>query len=119
MPALSFEYTANLAIDEKIRSFLLETHQTLVEIIKTDLTTCRSSIMRVADFVIADGDPKHAFIKLTINMLPGRTEEVKNLTGKTLLKKIHTVFSEEIKQFETQIRVYLVDIDKPHYYGLV
>lgn len=100
MPALSFEYTANLAIDEKIRSFLLETHQTLVEIIKTDLTTCRSSIMRVADFVIADGDPKHAFIKLTINMLPGRTEEVKNLTGKTLLKKFIRYFQKRLSNLK-------------------
>ena len=118
MPILNFEYTANLKIDDKIKSFLSETHAILVQEIKTDLRTCRSCISKISDYVIGDGNSHNAYIILCIQMLPGRTNEIKNRTGKILLEKINKDFFDEIKKHDTQIRVYLTEIDKQHYYGL-
>lgn len=118
MPILNFEYTDNLKIDLKIKSFLLVVHDILVKEIKTDLRTCRSSISKISDYMIGDGDPNNAYIILRIQMLPGRTDEIKNRTGKILLDKIHSDFSDEIKKYDTQVRVYLTETDKKHYYGL-
>jgi 5-carboxymethyl-2-hydroxymuconate isomerase len=118
MPIITFEYSSNLTIDKKIRTFLLETHQILVDEIKTDLRTCRSTILKCENYVIADDDPKNAFIVLSIRMLPGRTEETKNRLGEIVLQKIHRDFSETIAKFDTQIRVALTETDKNHYYGL-
>lgn len=118
MPILNFEYTDNLKIDNKIKSFLLETHDILVREIKTDLRTCRSSISKISDYVIGDGNSNNAYIILRIKMLPGRSDEIKNRTGKILLEKIHHEFSHEIKKHNTQVRVYLTETDKKHYYGL-
>lgn len=118
MPILNFEYTANLKIDSKIKSFLLETHTILVQEIKTDLRTCRSRISKISDYVIGDGNKNNAYIILSIQMLPGRTDDIKNKAGKILLEKINHHFSEEIKQHDTQVRVYLTETDKQHYYGL-
>lgn len=118
MPILNFEYTDNLKIDSKIKSFLLEVHDILVQEIKTDLRTCRSSIRKISDYVIGDGNSKNAYILLQIQMLPGRSEDIKHKTGKILLDKIHHDFSNEIKEYETQVRVYLCETDKKHYYGL-
>lgn len=118
MPILNFEYTDNLKIDSKTKSFLLSTHEILVKEIKTDLRTCRSSIKKISDYVIGDGDSKNAYIILHIQMLPGRTDDIKNNTGKILLEKIHRDFSDEIKKYDTQVRVYLTETDKKYYYGL-
>ena len=118
MPIINFEYTDNLKIDSKIKSFLLETHNILVREIKTDLRTCRSSIMKCDNYVIGDDDPKNAFIVLTIRMLPGRTDEIKKRLGEILLQKIHHDFSGEIETHDTQVRVSLTETDKNHYYGL-
>lgn len=118
MPIIDFEYTSNLKIDEKIKSFLIQTHDILVDEIKTDLRTCRSSISKIHDYVIGDGDAKNAYIILRIKMLPGRTDEIKNKTGKIVLEKIYHDFSDEIKKHDTQVRVYLTETDKQHYYGL-
>src|SRR3990167_6857249 len=118
MRILNFEFTDNLKIDSLIKSFLLETHDILVQEIKTDLHTCRSSIAKISDYVIGDGDSSNAYIILRIQMLPGRTDEIKNRTGKILLEKIHRNFSDEIKKYDTQVRVYLTETDKQHYYGL-
>lgn len=118
MPIINFEYTDNLKIDEKIKPFLLEMHDILVKEIKTDLRTCRSSISKILDYVIGDGDPKNAYIILRIKMLPGRTDEIKSKTGKIILEKIYRDFANEIKKQDTQVRVYLTETDKQHYYGL-
>lgn len=118
MPILNFEYTENLKIDLKIKSFLLETHHILVQEIKTDLRTCRSNIKKTSDYVIGDGNSKNAYIILHIQMLPGRSDDIKNKTGKILLDKINLDFLDEIKKFDTQVRVYLTETDKQHYYGL-
>ena len=118
MPILNFEYTSNLNIDTKIKSFLLETHDILVKEIKTDLRTCRSSISKISDYIIGDGNPNNAYIILRIKMLPGRNNDIKNHTGKRLLEKIFHDFSDEIKARDTQVRVYVTEIDKNHYYGL-
>lgn len=118
MPIINFEYTDNLKIDSRIKSFLLETHDILAQEIKTDLRTCRSCISKISDYVIGDGDSGNAYIILRIQMLPGRTDDIKNHTGKILLEKIHVDFSDEIKAHDTQVRVYLTEIDKRYYYGL-
>lgn len=118
MPILNFEYTDNLKIDFAIKSFLLETHAILVQEIKTDLPTCRSHISKITNYVIGDGNPNNAYIILRIQMLPGRTDDIKNRTGKILLEKIYHDFSNDIQKHETQVRVYLTEIDKKHYYGL-
>ena len=118
MPILNFEFTDNLKIDAEIKLFLLETHSILVQEIKTDLRTCRSSIAKISDYVIGDGNPNNAYIILRIQMLPGRTDDIKNRLGKILLEKIHNDFSSEIKKYDTQVRVSLTETDKKHYYGL-
>ena len=118
MPILNFEFTDNLKIDEKIKLFLLETHNILAQEIKTDLLTCRSSISKISDYVIGDGNSNNAYIILRIQMLPGRTDDIKNRTGEILLEKIYSNFSDEIKKHDTQVRVSLTETDKKHYYGL-
>lgn len=118
MPIVNLEYTDNLKIDGIVKPFLLEIHRVLVQEIKTNLRTCRSSISKCTDYVIADGDPRNAYIILRIQMLPGRTDAVKNQLGKIVLEKIHHAFSSEINKFDTQVRVALTETDKQHYYGL-
>ncbi len=117
-PIITFEYSSNLLIDKKIHSFLLETHNILVNEIKTDLRTCRSTIAKHDNYVVGNDDLKNAFILLTIRMLPGRTDEIKKHLGQILLQKINHDFAGEIVNYDTQIRVYLTETDKNHYYGL-
>lgn len=118
MPIITLEYTSNLPINKKAHLFLLEIHKILVDVIKTDLRTCRSQITRIDDYVIGNADLKNASIVLTIRMLPGRSDETKHQLGKILLDKIHHDFSDEIAMCDTQVRIHLTEIDKKYYYGL-
>ncbi len=118
MPIINFEYSSNLTIDTQIKPFLGITHHVLVDIIKTDLTHCRSTITRHHEYLIADGNSDNAFIQLSVRMLPGRTKETKDKLGHELLTMIKQTFAGEIEKFNTQIRVSLTEIEKDFYYGL-
>lgn len=118
MPTIHFEYTDNLKIADGLKPFLNEVHNLLVQIIKTDLPTCRSLIACFDDYVVGDGNPDNAFIQLTIKMLPGRSSDVKRKLGNMLFERIQTTFEKEITRLKTQVRVYLQDTDIEHYYGL-
>lgn len=118
MPVTNFEYTSNLKIKGKVKNFLPEVHQTLVELIQTDLKTCRSVIQEHQDYLVGNGDALNGFIQMSIRILPGRTDEQKSLLGNSLLKKLKQAFAQEIKDFNVQCRVYLTEVDKPQYYGL-
>jgi 5-carboxymethyl-2-hydroxymuconate isomerase len=90
----------------------------LVQEIKTDLTSCSSIFTKIENYVIGNDQPQNAFIVLRIQMLPGRMHETKDRLGKILLKKIYHDFSSAIEACDTQVRVYLTETDKQHYYGL-
>lgn len=118
MPVVIFEYTDNLKIASQTESFLLDLHNTLVDIIKTDLESCKSIITCHADYVVGDGNKDNAFIQIAIKMLPGRDEDTKNRLGNAVLAQIKQIFAEEIDRLNTQLRVSLIDTDIEHYYGL-
>jgi len=118
MPVVNLEYTSNLAIDNHVKKFLKEVHTTLVEIIKTDLFTCRSTVTCHDNYLIGEGSPNNAFIFLSIRMLPGRSKQIKDELGHQLYDKIKNTFSHEIEKFDTQIRVYLTEVEADYYYGL-
>lgn len=118
MPVVNFEYTDNLLIDAQVKSFLTDVHQVLVDIIKTDLLTCRSTITRHQSYVLADAASDHAFIQLSVRMLPGRDKATKDKLGEKLLAMIRETFAAQINKHQTQIRVYLTEVEKEYYYGL-
>lgn len=119
MPTIHFEYTENLKITHKIKPFLLDIHHFLVDTIKTDILTCRSLILPYNNYVIANGDDSNAFVQLTVKILPGRPEELKQQVGKLLLEKLKTTFAHEIDQLQTELRVYIQETDINHYHGLM
>ncbi len=119
MPTIHFEYTDNLKISNELKPFLQDVHYLLVDMIKTDLPTCRSLIKPYSDYVVGNGDYQNAFIQMTIKMLPGRDDELKHSLGNALLEKIHSTFTSEINRLNTEIRVYIQDTNINHYYGLI
>ncbi|MCD8525035.1 MAG: hypothetical protein LRY67_04710 [Gammaproteobacteria bacterium] len=118
MPVVTFEYTKNLAIDRDVKPFLNGVHQVLVDIINTELSTCRSTITCHEDYLIGDGDDRHAFIQLSIRMLPGRNKTTKDQLGQYLLAMIRQEFAVAIARYDVQLRVYLTEVERDYYYGL-
>ena len=118
MPTLRLEYTDNLKIQNKLQLFFKIIHAELVNLIKTDLDTCRSLVTAYSDYCVGNGSPENAFIQITIHILPGRSEELRKKLGAALFEKLNTYFHEEIARLKTQVRVYVQETDLAHYHGL-
>ena len=118
MPTIHFEYTDNLNLSDKIKPFLTSIHKTLVDIIHTDLATCRSLIVPHTSYVVGDGNANNAFLQLTIKILPGRSADLKKQLGAILFEKIQNTFSSEIAAQNTQCRVYVQETNIDYYFGL-
>lgn len=77
MPHLHIDYSANLE-DVIDMSALCEAVRAEAAAIDTfPMAGVRVRAIRVDHFAIADGDPKHGFIDLSVRLREGRAEEVK------------------------------------------
>ena len=118
MPTTRIEYTDNLKIEHKLKPFFEMLHPELVKMIKTDLATCRSLATAYSQYLVGDGSSHNAFLQLTIHILPGRSEALRQELGVFLLEKVKAHFHEALSSLNTQVRVYVQETDLLHYHGL-
>lgn len=78
MPHFHIEYSANLE-DVVDMAALCETIRAAAALIDTFPTAgIRVRAIRVDHYAIADGDPKHGFVDLTLRLREGRAADVKH-----------------------------------------
>lgn len=117
MPAVQLEFTKNISQGWDPKKLLLSMHYDMVSLIKTDLRTCRSTIICHDDFVIGDASDKNAFVFLTIHILPGRDQTLKEKLGQMLVAKLKDVLSPLFNDLDIQYRVYVRETDNSLYFG--
>lgn len=91
MPQIFIEHSDNVNI-EYLKSALPTLHTILVEALPTPLSSCKSRICTHQNFLIADGDPHHAFIHVDVRILPGRDGDLIKSIAKTILSALASHF---------------------------
>ncbi len=77
MPHVIAEYTANLDGPLDIQSFCEHLLSAATEIDALPTAGIRVRAVKVDHYAIADGNPKHGFIDISLRMRAGRSETVK------------------------------------------
>ena len=115
MPHCILEYTDNIIespdwdfLFRKIHAVLLDTGEWYEPDIK-------SRSIRHERYFIGNGDPDQAFITLSIQILEGRSDELKAQISKNALDILVSFFSLSLEQLKTSITVQIVDIHKASY----
>lgn len=117
MPTLKIHYTDNLDINDKLELFTLNTHQMLVDIIATDIDTCRTLIYPCSSYRVGGVSSKYnAYIQLYIAILPGRSVELRKKLGDILLADLRKLC--EGSKLSIDYRVAISETDKEFYFGL-
>lgn len=75
MPQISVEYTENIASAADWQSAALEMHAAVETIFGADITTCKSRLIAVQNFVVGTGGGGQGFVHITIAVMPGRSSE--------------------------------------------
>ncbi|MED7789011.1 hypothetical protein [Francisella sp. 19X1-34] len=117
MPTTKIYYTDNIQISNKLDKFSKDLHLTLVETIKTDIHTCRTLIYPCKNYMVGDSYSNFdGFIQLEIDILPGRSPDLRKKLGNLLLKDLKLVCQD--CDVSIDYRVIIRETDTEFYFGL-
>lgn len=117
MPTIKIHYTDNIKISNKLDDFCRNLHSTLVEVIKTDIHTCRTLIYPCKTYVVGDSSSNFdGFIQLEIDILPGRSPKLRKLLGNILLTDLKSLCNDS--DVSIDYRVIVNETDTEFYFGL-
>jgi len=115
MPHCILETSDNLLDQPDWRELLLAINGTLVETGLFQAGDIKSRLVRHDTFAIGDGAPDQAFVTLNVQILQGRTDEVKASLSATLLPVLTRAFPRTLAQRRCSLTVQISDIHRTSY----
>lgn len=117
MPHVILECSDNIIEQLHVSSLFAEIHLILEKQLPTQLSSCKSRCVVHNLFYLGDGDKANAFLHLTVKVLAGRTNEVKNQLGEHLLK----LLGEHVQSYKNksglQLSIEILDLNEHYFKG--
>ena len=105
MPHLTLEYTDNLDVD--VQPLLARLHDEVVATGAIALKGLKSRAMRHSDYRIARGNPKYAFVHVSLLIREGRSIEIQKEAARRVMAVLKDTFGH---RFEKEYLSLSVDI---------
>jgi 5-carboxymethyl-2-hydroxymuconate isomerase len=115
MPHCILEYSANLPSKPALRDVLLGVHSALLGTGLFTEADIKSRAIRHEVYAVADGDPARSFVALVVEILEGRTDEVKGTIADALFAVLTREFAEAIAGWRCNVTVQIRDIHRASY----
>jgi 5-carboxymethyl-2-hydroxymuconate isomerase len=115
MPHCILEASANLLDQPDWAGLLREVNGTLAATGLFKEADIKSRFLRHEVFVIGDGAPDQAFLTLNVQILGGRSDEVKARLGEALLPVLTKAFPRTLAGMKCSLTVQITDIHRPSY----
>jgi 5-carboxymethyl-2-hydroxymuconate isomerase len=113
MPHVTLECSANV-IEDNYEKILLEIHHILADMLPTQLESCKGRIIEHKHYVVGNGDKKNAFVHLSVQTIPGRSDEVINSAAYAVLEYLKGSFAESFSKRNLQISVAIDNLPKAY-----
>lgn len=107
MPQVTVQYPAALAAGFDRRGFALAVHAAASDLISSALGGFKTRFFVLDETVVGDGNPNHHMVHAIVDILPGRSEELKTRLGELVLGLLEanlTIPSAFSVQVTTEIR---------------
>lgn len=111
MPHFQIEYSGNLEQVLDVTALCEHIRATAVEIGTFPLAGVRVRAFRADHYAIADGDPKHGFVDISIRLRAGRTPEVKTDATQRIFDAAQAFLAPAIAQHSIALSLEMRDID--------
>ena len=115
MPHCILEYSANAVDEPDWRETLAALHRVLVATGLFVLDDIKSRVVRQGDFLVGDGRSARAFVALEIQILSGRSDEVKGEICDAALQVLLRAFPQTVASPTTSFTVQISEIHRPSY----
>jgi 5-carboxymethyl-2-hydroxymuconate isomerase len=111
MPHLILEVSANIfESDAAIKLTLQDCQGVLASRLPTKLSSCKSRVIRHAEFLIGDGGAKNAFISLSIKVFKGREKALLTSIAEEIYVILETAFKQSQDYFNLGISVEITEL---------
>ena len=111
MPHFHIEYSGNLENIVDMSAFCEAIRAKAVSIDAFPLPGVRVRATRVDHFAIADGNPKHAFVNISIRLRGGRPEDVKQDATQQIFATASTFLEPAMKSHSIALSIEMRDIN--------
>lgn len=115
MPHLIIEYTDNVAEEPQWPALYRELHAVLIATGEWYSPDIKSRTIRLTNYNIGSGSPDQAIISLTMQILSGRSDELKKSVAENCLKILACHFHRTLEELQSSVTVQVVDIHRPSY----
>lgn len=113
MPHLIFECSEEIKSKISFEPIFLELHTILSNLLPTQISSCKSRVIPYSEYLVGDV-ANNLFIHLTIKILAGRTADVKDMVGKSILKFLEKVVN-NLDMDSVSISIEIVDLTDSYY----
>lgn len=113
MPHFILEHSDNILKNSEAlyQELFNQLHQVLVATEIFKLNSIKSRVIVHKNYRIADGNPQNAFIHLSLLILKGRPEEVKEKLADQLLEILKSSFSAILTEFKCSLTLEIKDLE--------
>lgn len=111
MPHFHIEYSANLEAHVDIAALCEALRSRAASIEAFPMPGIRVRAIRVDHYAIADGNPKHGFVDISIRLREGRPPEVKADATQKIFKCAHDFLSSAMASHSIALSLEMRDID--------
>ncbi len=111
MPHISIEYSANLEARTDIQGLCEVLRAEAADIDAFPTPGIRVRALKADHFSIADGDPKHGFVDISIRLRAGRPQGVKEEAVKRLFEAAQTFLKPVLETSSLALSLEMRDID--------
>lgn len=115
MPHCIFEYSANIADVPNWPQIILKVHDKLISTGLFVAEDIKSRVLRHESFVIGNGEQNQSFITLTIQILDGRSDEMKCELARMASEILIGAFPKSLAGQKCSITVQISEIHRASY----
>ena len=116
MPQIQLEITNNIILNESSEILLGKINDLISSTCKIDINNCKSRIITHRNYLIGSSEKERDFVHLRVEIFRGRSSEIKESLGKSLLNLIGKSISTSNQTNEPQITVYIDEIEPDWYF---
>jgi 5-carboxymethyl-2-hydroxymuconate isomerase len=111
MPHITIEYSANLEADLAPMVLVEAIHKAALSVPAFEMAGLRTRASRREFFMVADGNPGHAFIAVTARIGPGRDQETRTAASQTLMAALYAAVEPIYQRRGLALSVEVTELD--------
>ena len=116
MPHLVLEYTDNIGIAIQLTDLFGQLHEAISQTGGIAIENCKSRAYKLQNYWTGPGEPDNAFVHLEIQVLEGKTLELKQELGRRCLGLLRSHFAGVPANLDLQITIEIRDMPPEFYF---